>query len=168
MRPEEAKHEIFASALPQRNYQRGRTEARVRYYKPAASRTSRAMPEKTSRTNFKARLVFQATICGGFLALLLFFNIIDTNFTNAVTGWIDRNISYDMLAEEGGVGGRINNLLGIFVNDESAYYEAYMTAGETETAMPEAQTPGTEASGIDESILREINDRVDVYYENNR
>ena len=173
MEMEEAKFDIFPN--PHRGHPRPQSEARVRYYKPrrdAGTRTrryaARSAQEKTG-SNFKARMVFQATICGGFLALLLFFNIIDTGFTNAVTGWIEQSISFDMLAEEGGVVGWVNSLLGIFENDEQAapaHYEVYMPY--TGAGIENPAEAASDFSRIDESILREINSRVDIYYENNR
>ena len=188
MEMEEAKMEIFSN--PGRSYPR--SNARARYSKSAgagnrqgARRTHggdyrrRKQAEKTkSPMSFKQRIVFQAIICGGFLAVLLFFNVADTNFTNGVMNWIDRNISYDMLAEEGGVGGWVDSVLSIFGNDiadEAAeaqlyYYEAFYDDINVNAvpAQRAPQTNTTDSSRVDENILREINSLVDIYYENNR
>ncbi|MDR2183206.1 MAG: hypothetical protein LBE55_03440 [Clostridiales bacterium] len=180
MEMEEAKMDIFTDVG--RSYPRSGSGARARYGRAGRPSTARGggyarrsgASEKTApRYSFRQRIVFQATICGGFLAVLLFFNIVDTGFTNSVTGWIDRNISYDMLAEEGGIGGWVNSVMGIFGNDaedEAPYYEVlYEDAGAgvfpEQTEMPQANT--IDSSRIDENILREIETMVDVYYENN-
>jgi len=98
----------------------------------------------------------------------------DTTFTNNVMSWIDRNISYDMLAEEGGVGGWMDSVLGIFGNDVAdeaplPYHEAVYegaTATPAQITTPQANT--IDSSRVDENILREISETVDIYYEINR
>ncbi|MCL2397402.1 MAG: hypothetical protein FWC93_04975 [Defluviitaleaceae bacterium] len=178
MEMEEAKTEdIFAA--PRQNHPRPRSEARIRYYKPPnARRRQPPQQEKKPTTGFREHLVFQAIICGGFLAVLLFLNIVDSSPTNAVTGWISRNISHDMLAEEGGVGGWLNSVFGIFDNDQADYpaehYETYghqmATENTTErvVSVNHTEADGPYDSRVDENILREIESLVDVYYENNR
>jgi len=137
MEMEEAKMEIFPN-IGRNDYPR--SNARSRYRRPDAATRSghirrnigRAANEKIAPSTFKERLIFQATICGGFLAVLLFFNIIDTDFTNGVTGWIEQNIAFDMLAEDGGVGDWVGSVLGIFGNDAEdnmlPYYEVHHDA----------------------------------------
>ena len=164
--PIEAKNEIFA--------ERPRSDVRARYYKPAESdyRRRAQAQEKSPRTGFRERFVFQAIICGGFLALLLFFNIIDTNFTNNVTGWIEHNIAFDMLAEDGGIGGWVDNIVGFFGNEDTqnepgAQYD--VPPQFDIQAVPYAPITNTPSSShIDENILREIDASVDVYLENNQ
>jgi len=145
MEMEEAKMDMLT------NYGRHvtqRSEARARYSKVAGRQTTaRRDNRKKSPMFFKERLIFQAIICGGFLAILLFFNIVDSNFTNGVTGWIDRNISYNML-------------MGIFGDDDTDYIETFQE-------VPPAPIQ-TDSSRVDENILHQINSAVDVYYENNR
>jgi len=141
------------------------------------TRKSGSAKEKTPRT-FKERIVLQATICGGILAILLFFNIIDTGFTNSVTSWIDRNISFNMLAEEGGIGGWMDSVLSIFRDDDIVddaimpYFEVHNERSGTNVIPLQIETPPQantiDSSRVDENILREINETVDVYYENNR
>ena len=169
MEMEEAKMEIFTN--PVRSYPR--SNARSRYRKPVGTRSGgntrrdSGTNEKTTPTTFKERIILQATICGGLLAVLLFFNIVDSGFTNSVTGWIDRNISYDMLAEEGGIGGWVDSVLGIFGNDSEddalPYFEVYYDGAEVNTAIPmltelPPQANTIDSSRIDENILREIID----------
>ena len=166
MEMEEAKMEIFTN--PVRSYPR--SNARSRYRRPGGKpgTARRTVNEKTTPSTFKERIVLQATICGGLLAVLLFINIIDSDFTNSVTGWIDRNISYDMLAEEGGVGGWVDSVLGIFGNDgedevlpyfEAYHYGAEVNATEPVFVAPPIQANTVDSSRIDENILREINYR---------
>ena len=175
MEMEEAKMEIFTN--PVRSYPR--SNARSRYRRPVGKqgvtrsgdrgRRDSGTNKKTTPSTFKERIVFQATICGGLLAVLLFFNIIDSGFTNNVTDWIDRNISYDMLAEEGGIGGWVDSVLGIFGNDGAEeglpYFEVYHYGAEANTAEPVFVAPPPiqantiDSSRIDENILREINYR---------
>jgi len=89
-------------------------------------------------------------------------------------GWIDRNISYDMLVEEGGVGGWMDSVLGIFGNDVAdeaplPYYGSLYEGTDAAPAQiitPQANT--IDSSRVDENILREINETVDIYYEINR
>jgi len=185
MEMEEAKMDIFTNDV--RHYPR--SNARSRYRKPAEGRATaradyarrnNATNEATTASTFKERIVFQATICGGFLAVLLFFNIIDTGFTNGVMSWIEHNIAFDMLAEEGGVGGWVDSVMGIFSNDDaqevSPHYEAvYEDTGIQPNIELPAQIETTEtfqpntvdSSRVDENILREIESIVDVYYESN-
>ena len=174
MEMEEAKMEIFTN--PVRQYPR--SNARSRYGKsagrPAAARRTgyarrgNAGEKPAAPSSFKERTIFQAIICGGFLAVLLFFNIIDTGFTNSVTDWINRNISYDMLAQEGGIGGWVDSVLGIFNNENDTadvatptYYETRYYEGTGTDAIPaQTITPRTntvDSSRVDENILREIN-----------
>jgi len=183
MEMEEAKMEIFTNDV--RHYPR--SNARSQYRKPegrpgtARSNYARknSANKKVPPSTFKERTIFQATICGGFLAVLLFFNIIDTSFTNAVTGWIDHNISYDMLAEEGGIGGWVDSVLGIFgnggENDIQPTYEVlYDGAGAGFAApvmseqLPPAAANTVDSSRVDENILREIETAVDLYYDGYR
>ena len=172
MEMEEAKMDIFTS--PVRNYPRSNARSRYRRPESGQSRLQRcsyprkgSTNEKTiSPTTFKEKIVFQAIICGGFLAILLFFNIIDSGFTNNVTDWIYRNISFDMLAEENGVGGWVDSILGIFGNDVNdtehplPHYEIIHDGTEAGVMpvqiqpLPQANT--IDSSRIDESILREI------------
>ena len=170
MEMEEAKMDIFTN--PVRNYPR--SNARSRYRRPVSrqdiARSSsyarrNTASQKVSPATFKERIVLQATICGSFLAVLLFFILIDSGFTNGVTDWINRNISYDMLAEEGGVGGWVDSVLGIFGNDGEddmlPYYEALYDAAEASIAAPTQteQPPRANtvySSRVDEGILREI------------
>ena len=169
MEMEEAKNEMLT--IPQRGHRR--SAARVRYYKPAGAQHARRKQtmrqEKKPATGFKERMVFQAIVCGGLLAMVLFFNIIDTAPTNAVADWINTNISYDMLAEEDGAGGWVNSILGIFNNDEAGGAENYgqETAAENpaEQAAPVVgtETSDPDVSRIDENILREINYADDGY-----
>ena len=118
-----------------------------------------------SAKGFKERFVFQAIICGGFLALLLFINMVDSGFTNAITGWVERNISYDMLAGRDGEGGLIDSIMGFFNNtDNETQSTDYLDA-----FMPQMGSQNSaDFFRIDENILREINSAVDIYYENNR
>ena len=171
MKSEEVKMQIFTDDGFHHRQQRPRSEARIKYYKPAghsARRSPGSAKEKRSKSSFKERIIFQATICGGFLALLLFFNIVDSGPTNTVTGWVNRNLSYDMLAEHGGFVPWVNSLLAIFNNsepDDTEYRQVYSPQA---TENPPITPDNPDISRIDENILREINSMVDVYYENNR
>jgi len=181
MEMEEAKMDIYS------NYTRTypRSNARSRYRKPAerqgvaksSNYTRKSTPSEKTPSTFKERLILQATICGGFLAVLLFFNIIDSGFTNSVTGWIDRNISYDMLAEEGGIGGWVDSVVSLFGNDAAdtvdaddgalPYFEAIHESIEVDAVIqPQTETTpanAADSSRVDENILHEIDSAVDVY-----
>jgi len=182
MEMEEAKMELFSNDV--RHYPK--SNARSRYRKPADSRqmTTRRTAERqkaaASPSGFRERLVLQATICGGFLAVLLFFNIIDTNFTNSVMGWMEHNISYDMLAEEGSARGWVNSVVEFFADEPQEAggqpgYEAVLeetgpgaNSVQTETAPEVVPINTTDSSRVDENILLEIDSTIDVYYESNR
>jgi len=175
-----AKLEIAGS--PQRNFVR--SEARNRYsstgsrhayrYGHQHKKPGKSTADKSLR-GYKERIVFQAIICGGFLAVVLFFNIVDSAPTNAVTAWIDRNISYNMLTEEEGIGAWMDSVISFFGGDRAyedvrqdinpiEYHDAFNPA---ELSVP-ADAGTTDSSRIDENILREIEEAVDIYYENNR
>ncbi|MCL2236137.1 MAG: hypothetical protein FWB98_06835, partial [Defluviitaleaceae bacterium] len=102
-----------------------RSEARARYARAGVSRPTAAVGRPRPRLKepnlktWKERALFQGIICAGFLGVLLVFNIIDSAPTNAVTAWVDRNLSYDIFAEDG-VGGWTERLLAIFNNDAPA------------------------------------------------
>jgi len=168
MEMEETKMEIFTNST--KDYPRSNARSR---YRRSEGRSGEARGGSYARKNtpenekapasFKERTVLQATICGGFLAVLLFFNIIDSGFTNGVTDWIDRNISYDMLAEEGGVGGWVASVLGIFGNDEEAEAQLYYEATHEDAPVvpmqriePPAGVNTVDSSRVDENILNEI------------
>ena len=155
MEMEEPKNE---TVYQYQHQHRPRSEARARYYKPAAGNFARRTHTDASRGGFKERFVLQAIICGGFLAVLLFFNVVDTNFTNAVTGWIERNIAFDMLAEDDAPGW-INTIVEVFSGEDNFHFEA-VPAYHADDSM-------ADDFRIDENILHEINAAVDVYYENN-
>jgi len=166
--PIETKNEAYNDAYLQTK-QRPRSEARARYYKPSSDTYSRRRheTEKAEKTSFQERFTLQAIICGGFLALLLLFNIVDSSFTNNITGWIEQNLSYDMLAEEDGVGGWVNAISAFFA-DEGHPQEPgihYETPPQAEaTPMPHVDTNSSpDTSRIDENILHEINTAVDAY-----
>ena len=171
MEMEEAKMEIFTNNF--RDYPR--SDARLRYGRASSrqgiTRSSghvrnSAVHEKKPPATFKEKIVFQATICGGFLAVLLFFNIIDSSFTNSVTGWINRNISYNMLSEEDGIGGWVDSVMSIFNNNDMddslpQHYEAFREGEEINAVLPlqtELLFPANtiDSSRIDENILRDI------------
>lgn len=144
-------------------YQKPRSEARARYYKPASERRisrSHTLPAKETKPgkSAKERLVFQATICGGFLALLLFINVINLEFTNSIIAWVGRNITHDVFSEEGSW---IDSLLDIFNSTDDSI--------EVNQPQMGAENPA-DFFRIDENILRDINSTVetDVYLENNR
>jgi len=146
-----------------------RSEARARYTRnPAtpvrsgggvaharvANRKPRPRLREPQLRTWKERALFQGIICAGFLAVLLVFNIIDSAPTNAVTAWMDRNLSYDIFAEDG-VGGWTDRLLAIFNNDPTPTDYADVTpTPATPTSTPATTTPN---SWVDESILEEIN-----------
>ena len=180
MEMEEAKLNVLTN--PVRSYPR--SNARSRYGRPAAGKQGaarsrgdyrrRGQEEETKpHMSFRQRVILQAIICSGLLAILLFFNIMDTTFTNNVMGWVDRNISYDMLAEEGGIGGWMDSVLGIFNNDvveevSGPYHETFYNGAEAEPIQITPQANTVDSSRVDENILREINETVDIYYESNR
>jgi hypothetical protein len=99
-------------------------------------------------------MVLQAIICGGFLAALLIFSIVDTAFTNGVTSWVERNLSFDFFAYDDGVGSWTDRVLNIFETTETAPID-YADIDNSPHSIPEGSlTPGD--SWIDESILEEI------------
>jgi len=148
---------------------KSRSEARARYYKagnkqyiPRSVKAAGESEQSKPKAGMKERMVLQACICGGILAILLLFSVVDSEITNTVTNWIGRNISRDMLGE-----------LGIFgMNDgEDANGEAIERQpmqGFAPNAETLAEPPSPRDSRIDEGILREIRSRIDVYYETNR
>ena len=136
-----------------------RSQARARYA-PAgprpASRPSRPRPplKQPEIRTWRERAIFQAIICGGFLAVLLVFNVIDSTLTNNVTAWVDRNLSYDIFAEDG-VGGWTDRLLGIFNNDTPTPDYADIEPFPQAPAIPTG-TSNTPDSWIDPGVLEEI------------
>ena len=175
-----AKLEIAGS--PRRSYVR--SEARNRYASTGSRHTYRTSqqykrPDKSTSgkgfKGYKERIIFQAIICGGFLAVVLFFNIVDSAPTNAVTAWIDRNISYDMLTEEDGIGAWMDSVISFFGGeraDEGTGQSVNFIEHQDAFSPGERTIPSdagtTDSSRIDENILREIEETVDIYYENNR
>ena len=176
---EEAKMDFLTN--PTKAYPR--SNARARYGKATGGQATtrvhggyrRRSQEEVVRPvmPFKQRIIFQAIICGCFLAVLLFFNIMDTSFTNGVMSWIDRNISYDMIAEEGGISGWMDSVMGIFDNEavDEMPLQNYNALYEGTEIVPIQATPQAntvDSSRVDENILRDISSAVDMYYENNR
>jgi hypothetical protein len=177
MQIDEAKLEIFE---PQRSLHE-RSQARIQYYKPKPegydiynSHGSYRRPAHTSRQkhtkSWRERAVLQAIICGGFLAVLLFFNVVDSAFTNGVMGWVDRNLSYSLFTEDDGVGSWALRLVSIFQNgggdavegDVPELNDTIPVDGPTST-VPSALPPALPSeelqmngSWVDESILKEI------------
>jgi len=174
-----------------------RSAARARHYKPAAERPLRTHRSGSDATQlpsgqniatdantshqgaFGRRMAVQAIVCGGFLALMLLFNLVDTAPTNAVTDWVAYNIAHDMLAEideDSWFGGVLDFFSGSTSGGEAEALPAaaYTPVGETDAVIPvpneitPAEPANPNVSRIDENILREIMDTVDVYYENNR
>lgn len=118
------------------------------------NRNTRPRLKEPQLKTWKERALFQGIICAGFLAILLVFNIIDSAPTNAVTAWMDRNLSYDIFAEDG-VGSWTDRLLAIFNNDPApADYADINPTPATPTTTTTTTTPN---SWVDESILEEIN-----------
>ena len=132
------------------------SKARARYARTNVSRhrqaTKRPRPrlKEPNLKTWKERALFQGIICASFLGILLVFNIIDSAPTNAVTAWVDRNLSYDIFAEDG-VGGWTDRLLAIFNNDAPAPDYADVTPAPA--APVSSPTPN---SWVDESVLEEI------------
>ena len=168
MEIEEAKMEIMN---PHRSY--ARSEARIRYSKRPQEQNFRRYSreqEKKPAQGFKERLIFQATICGGLLAVMLFLNIVDNAFTNSIMSWIGTSVSYDMLAESGGAENWLNSIIDFF---DSSTPEVDLEHNETflpllNTPAPQSGTNSINLNRIDENILNEINNTIDIYYENNR
>jgi len=133
-----------------------RSEARARYARtgvsrpPAATKRPRPRLKEPNLKTWRERALFQGIICAGFLGILLVFNIIDSAPTNAVTAWVDRNLSYDIFAEDG-VGGWTDRLLAIFNNEAPAPDYADVTPAPA--APLSAPVPN---SWVDESVLEEI------------
>ncbi|MCL2854650.1 MAG: hypothetical protein FWE21_03430 [Defluviitaleaceae bacterium] len=139
-----------------------RSNARERYAvtnrntprpRPMPRRPRPSLKQPQIRT-WKERALFQGIICGGFLAVLLVFNILDTNLTNNVTAWVDRNLSYDIFAEDG-VGSWTDRLLSIFNTNQPATTD-YADAETPSGTAPTPTTAPTPNTWIDESILEEI------------
>lgn len=150
MEMEEAKLEMLRpDVMPRPN---GPSQARLKYSKSPASPALRTRQPANPPKNrsWRERLIFQATICGGFLAVLLLFNIVDTAFTNQITDWTSRNLSYNILNEEGGVASWMDGVLSIFRNDDGTTYGA----SPIPTSHPGAG--GLDDSWIDEGVLDEI------------
>ena len=151
MEMEEAKYELIGAQAPERS------EARARYSKTnnqraAHSRNTHSKETKSSNKpegkTWRERVVFQAIICGSFLAVMLLFNIVDSDFTNNITGWVNRNITTDIFTEDGGMAVWMENVLGFFNN---AIESVEMLVPEN-TTNP-AEMPDT---WVDESILTEL------------
>ncbi|MDR2167928.1 MAG: hypothetical protein LBE35_08795 [Clostridiales bacterium] len=149
MQMDESKMEILgAQARP-----RVRTQARVRYNKSAPYRRAKPTQQKSEKT-WRERIVVQAIICGGFLAVLLAFNIVDSAFTNGVTNWVERNLAFDIFADEDGVGSWTDRVLSIFENDDAPTIEHAEGHDPMQTIPEGSLAPGD--SWIDESILDDL------------
>jgi len=173
---EEAKMDLLAPQVPFEPPER--SAARIRYSKqPSAAGANASRPrqprgaknaENKVRT-WRERMVFQAIICGAFLAALLLFNVLDTPLTNNVSNWVEQNLSYNILHEDGGLAAWADRVLGIFGNgydmSEPAVVDTFSPTITVPLNIP-AQSPSD--SWIDENILRQLNEEADVYYENNR
>lgn len=101
-------------------------------------------PQKQKRT-WREKMVIQAIICGALLSLVLGFSVIDTAFTNDVSSWVEKNMAFDFLAQEDGVGAWTNRVVEMFRNEDLSEINH----------ANEARTPSD--SWIDQSILDEIN-----------
>jgi len=167
-----------------------RSAARARYYKPAATtenisyqrrfyKQPQAEQQNRSAKSIKQKIVFQAIICGGFLAVLLFANIIDTPATNSFAAWISRNIQRDLVSEEGGIGGFINSITAFFgsnteESDSTDEIDVYNPQPQSlrpnvNPATNTSLTANPNRSRIDESLLQKINEMIenDAYLINN-
>ena len=189
MEMEEGKLEILGPQLPSQMTTSNRSEARIRYYKSASgayahgssgnqntytrsrkSRTETASKnQKKESKTWKERILFQAIICGALLAVLLFFNVVDSAFTNGVTDWVDRNLTQNIFNEDGGFGSWLGNIFG---NDDAAEYtDVYGPDGNLpqlhQTLPLPAEMDLPTDSWIDEAILYEIQNEIDIYFENN-
>ncbi|MCL2576417.1 MAG: hypothetical protein FWE33_08280 [Defluviitaleaceae bacterium] len=145
--------------------------ARIRYTKnPEVAempQQSRSAAKPVQEKTWRERIVVQAMICGGFLAALLLFSVLDNPVTNNVTDWVERNLSYNILSEEGGVGAWADRLLGIFGDDEVLdVIDVYAPTQFTPPANLPVSSP--DDSWIDPNLLQEISEEADIYYENNR
>lgn len=168
MQMDEAKMDLLAPQVPFEPTER--SSARIRYSKSpqtTAAPRRRTTPNEPQTKTWRERMLFQAIICGGFLALLLLFNVLDTPLTNNVASWVEENLAYNILHEDGGVGAWADRLLGIFGSDDTASPNVIETfAPITVPVNIPAETPHD--SWIDENLLRELHETIDVYYENNR
>jgi len=172
MQMDEAKMDLLAPQVPFEPMER--SAARMRYSTGAtvpsrfqSTNRRQPAPHRSKEKTWRERMAFQAIVCGGFLALLLLFNVLDTPLTNNVTNWVEQNLSYNILHEDGGVGAWADRLLGIFSNDDTPItVETFVPTTIVPVNIPPADSP--DDSWIEQNLLRELNEAPDIYYENNR
>ncbi|MCL2354050.1 MAG: hypothetical protein FWC69_05410 [Defluviitaleaceae bacterium] len=145
-----------------------RSEARLRYYKPKEEGfdyrgQSEAASTPKRQRGLREKLAIQGIICGVFLAVFMLFNLIDSPFTNDVSAWVESNLSFDMITEEGGVGAWTQNFLSFFDDRQPVEdYAEQVTTPITPANLINTTTPTTTnsigESWVDENILNQITD----------
>jgi len=142
-----------------------RSEARLRYYKPKEESFDYQRQKEDASTprrqrGLREKLAIQGIICGVFLAVFMLFNLIDSPFTNDVSAWVESNLSFNMITEEGGVGAWTQNFLSFF--DDRQPIEDYAEQIATPANLINTTTPTTTniigESWVDENILNQIRD----------
>lgn len=145
-----------------------RSPARIRYSKPAgAYQPRRAMPARgrnndAPRLGFRERVLVQAMICGGVLAVLLVFNLVNNAFTNTATAWVSRNISHNLIADAPLI---VDDWMNRFLGREE--YEPEVIPVFEQTAPAVNQPISSPPERIDENMLEQIRNRPDPYLLNN-